>query len=101
MEVDGAGGGGQLVAELGKSIWVVGGWRLSLVRLVERDKATEIQAVCVVAKAKARKGKVFRMRALAVQEGPGGARAGSRGDQEVAGRAGVYGWIGVSLQAGG
>ena len=43
------------------------GWRLSLVRLVERDKTPEIQAACVVSNASAKRGKVSRMRALAVQ----------------------------------
>ena len=51
------------------------GWRLSglsLVRLVKRNKVPEIQAVCVVSKARARRAlKVFRVRALAVQEGRG------------------------------
>ena len=47
---------------------VVGGWGLSLVRLVEKGGIPEIQAVCVVSKARARRGKVFRMRALAVHK---------------------------------
>ena len=44
------------------------GWRLSLVRLVEKCGIPEIQAVCVVSKARARRGKAFRMKALAVQK---------------------------------
>ena len=58
---------GQLAAEL-EDMGGEGGWRLSLVRLVERDRIPEIQAVCVVSKARAKRGKVLRMRALAVQE---------------------------------
>ena len=46
------------------------GRRPSLVRLVEKDGAMEVQAVCVVSKAKkrARSGMVFRMQALVVKE---------------------------------
>ena len=62
-------GDGQLI-ELGD---VSGGkgWRSSLVRLVEKGGMSEVQAVCVVSKAmrRARSGKVFRMKALAVQKG--------------------------------
>ena len=44
------------------------GWRLSLVRLVEKGGIPEVQAVCIVSKARARRGKAFRMhmKALAV-----------------------------------
>ena len=35
---------------------------------MERDGVPEIQVVCVVSKARAKRGKVVRMRALAVQE---------------------------------
>ena len=92
VEVNGAGGDGQLAAELG-NMGGEEGWRLSLVRLVERDRIPEIQAGCVVLEARAKRGKVFRMRALAVQEElRAGTGAGSRSKQEIAGRAGVGGW---------
>ena len=44
-------------------MWVVGGWRLSLVRLVEEGGIPEVQAVCVVSKARkrARRGKSPRI----------------------------------------
>ena len=42
-----------------------GGWKLSL---VERGGLPEIQAACVVSKARAKRGKVSRVRALVVQE---------------------------------
>ena len=76
------------------------GWRLSLLRVVERGGIPEIQAVCVVPKARAKRGKVFRMRALAVQEelrGRGLATEAIRRLQEEL--AGVGDWIRV--QAGG
>ena len=70
VEVAGLRGDGQLLTELGD---VSGGkgWRPSLVRLVDKGGMPEVQAVCVVSKArrKARSGKVFRMKALAVQKG--------------------------------
>ena len=44
---------------------------VGLVVLVERDKIPEVQAVCVASKARARRGKVFRMRALACNAGGG------------------------------
>ena len=70
LEVAGLRGDGQLLTELGD---VSGGkgWRSSLVRLVEKGGVSEVQAVCVVSKARwrARSGKAFRMKALAVQKG--------------------------------
>ena len=50
------------------------GWRLSLVRLVEEGGVLDVQAVCVVSKAKRRamSGKAYRMEVLAVQKGLGG-----------------------------
>ena len=69
MEVAGLKGDGQLVTEL-ENVSASGGegWRLSLVRLVEKGGIPEIQAGCVVSKARARRGKVSSMRALAVQK---------------------------------
>ena len=69
VEVAGLRGDGQLLTEL-EDVRGGKGWRLSLVRLVEKDGAMEVQAVCVVSKAKkrARSGTVFRMQALAVKE---------------------------------
>ena len=70
VEVAGLRGDGQLPTELGD---VSGGkgWRLSLVRLVEKGGMSEVQAVCALSKARrrARSGKVFNMKALAVQKG--------------------------------
>ena len=69
MEVVGLRGDGQLLIEL-EGVRGGEGWRLSLVRLVERNRAMEVQAVCVVPKAKkrARSGTVCRMQALVVKE---------------------------------
>ena len=68
---------------------------------VEGGGIPEIQAVCVVSKARAKRGKVFRMRVLVVQEGliMRGRGTGSKSNQEAAGGAGVGGWIRV--QTGG
>ena len=69
VEVAGLEGDGQLLTELED---VSGGesWRLSLIRLVEKEGVPVVQAVCVVSKARARRGKMFRMKALAVGEEP-------------------------------
>ena len=62
VEVAGLGEDGQLAAELGDMYmwWPGEGWRLSLVRLVEegheKGGVPETQAVCVVSKARARRG---------------------------------------------
>ena len=68
VEVAGLRGDGQLLTGL-EDVRGGKGWRLSLVRLVEKDGAMEVQAVCVVSKAKkrARRGTVFRMQALTVK----------------------------------
>ena len=50
-------GDGQLVAKLG-NVGGEGCWGLGLVRLVEKGGIPEIQAVCVVSKTRARRGKV-------------------------------------------
>ena len=77
-----------------------GGWRLSLVRLVEKGGIPEIQAVCVVSKVRARSGKTSRMWALAVQKEMRGRGLVAEAMRRLhVGGAGVGGW--VRLQAGG
>jgi hypothetical protein len=65
VEVDGASGGGQLAKQLG-GLSGQGGWGLGLVRLVAGDLSPAVSAVCVVSEARPRRGRVFRMMALAV-----------------------------------
>ena len=70
VEVAGLRGDGQLLTEL-EGVRGGKGWRLSrLVRLVEKNGVMEVQAACVVSKAKkrARSGMIFKMQALAVKE---------------------------------
>ena len=69
VEVAGLRGDGQLLTEL-EDVSGGKGWRLSVVRLRKRGEVLEVQAVCVVSKARgiARSGKVYRMQALAVKE---------------------------------
>ena len=96
MSVDVAGlkGGGQLLTEL-EDVSGEKGWGLSVVRLVEGGEVLEVQAVCVVSKARgtARRGKTYRMQALAVKEEMRGRCLGpcSRGIEEAAGGAGRAG----------
>ena len=69
---------------------------------MEKGGVPEIRAVCVVSKARARRGKAFRMnpKALAMQkELRGREPACNRSNEEAAGVAGVGGW--VRLRAGG
>ena len=65
VEVDGAQGDGQLAKRLG-DLGGQEGWRLGLVRMVAGDLAPAVSAVCVVSEARPRRGRVFRMMALAV-----------------------------------
>ena len=65
VEVDGAKGGGQLAKQL-DDLGGQEGWRLELVRLTAGDLAPAVSAVCVVSEARPRRGRVFRMMALAV-----------------------------------
>ena len=65
MEVDGAMGGGQLAMQLG-DLGGQKGWRLGLIRLTAGDLAPTVSAVCVVSGARPRRGRVFRVMALAV-----------------------------------
>ena len=65
VEVDGASGDGQLAKQLG-NLSGQEGWRLGLVRLVAGDLSPVVSAVCVVSEARPRRGRVFRMMALAV-----------------------------------
>ena len=69
VEVTGLRGDGQLLTEL-EDVSGGKGWRLSLARLVEKDGILEVQAICVVSKARGtvRSGKIFRMQALAVEK---------------------------------
>ena len=65
VEVDGASGDGQLAKQLG-DLSGQEGWRLGLVRMVAGDLSPVVSAVCVVSEARPRRGRVFRMMALAV-----------------------------------
>ena len=65
VEVAGAKGDGQLAKQLGVLAGQEG-WRLGLVRLSAGDLAPVVPAVCVVSEARPRRGRVFRMMALAV-----------------------------------
>ena len=69
VEVAGLRGDGQLLTEL-EDVSGRKGWRLSVVRLGKGGEVLEVQAVCVVSKARgiARRGKVYRMQALAVKK---------------------------------
>ena len=73
VKVAGLRGDGQLLPEL-EDVSGGKGWRLSVVRLRKRGEVLQVQAVCVVSKARgiARRGKVYRMQALAVKEGQRG-----------------------------
>ena len=66
VEVDGASGDGQLAKQLG-DLGGQEGWRLGLVRLVAGDPSSVVSAVCLVSEARPRRGRVFRMMALAVE----------------------------------
>ena len=104
VEVAGLRGDGQLLVEL-ENVRGGLGWRLSLTRLVERDGAIEVQAVCVVSKAKkrARSRVVFRMHALAVKgelRGRGlAAEALRRLQVEMKGLAGRKSWMVADMAA--
>ena len=65
VEVDGALGGGQLAMRLG-DLGGKKGWRLGLTRLTACGLAPVVFAACVVSEARARRGKMFRMMAMAV-----------------------------------
>ena len=65
VEVDGALGGGQLAMQLG-GLGGQKGWRLGLIRLAAGDLAPVVSAACVVSGARARRGRMSRMVALAV-----------------------------------
>ena len=69
VEVAGLRGDGQLLTEL-EGVSGGEGWRLSVVRSRKRGGVLGVQVVCVVSKARgiARRGKVFRIQALAVKE---------------------------------
>ena len=67
MGVGGATGGGQLAKQLPMGdLGGQEGWRLGLVRLAAGDLAPTVSAVCVASEARPRRGRVFRMVALAV-----------------------------------
>ena len=55
VEVVGLRGDGQLLTEL-EDVSGGKGWRLSVVRLVEKSEVMEVQAVCVVSKAREHRG---------------------------------------------
>ena len=65
VDVEGASGSGQLAKQLG-DLSGQEGWRLGLVRLVAGDLTPVVSAVCVVSEGRPRRGRVFRMMALAV-----------------------------------
>ena len=65
MEVDGAMGDGQLAIQLG-DLGGQKGWRLGLIRLTAGDLAPTVSAACVVSEARPKRGRTFRMMALAV-----------------------------------
>ena len=88
VEVDGLEGGWPTGCWAG-NICGEGGWRL---RLVERGGIPEIQAAYVMLKARAKRGKVSRMRALAVQEKRRG-RGLAANAIRVQGAAGWLGWL--------
>ena len=93
MEVDGAQDDGQLAKQLG-DLGGQEGWRLGLVRMVAGDLAPAVSAVCVVSEARPRRGRVFRMMALAV-DGKVRTRVGNGGNGEDEGRATAGGWAEV------
>ena len=65
VEVDGALGDGQLAIQLG-DLGGQKGWRLGLIRLTAGDLSPTVSAACVVSEGRPRRGRVFRMMALAV-----------------------------------
>ena len=65
VEADGALGDGQLAMQLG-DLGGQKGWRLELIRLTAGDLAPAVSAAYVVSEARARRGRMFRMMALAV-----------------------------------
>ena len=65
VEVDGAMGDGQLAKQLG-DLGGQEGWRLGLIRLTAGDLTPTVSAACVVSEGRPRRGRVFRMMALAV-----------------------------------
>ena len=67
VEVDGALGDGQLAVQLG-NLGGQEGWRLGLIRLTAGDLTPAVSAACVVAEGRPKRGRVFRMMALAVDE---------------------------------
>jgi hypothetical protein len=71
VEVDGTKGEGQLAKQLG-DLGRQEGWRLGLVRLTAGDLTSVVSAVCVVSEARPRRGRMFRMMALAVGGQGGG-----------------------------
>jgi hypothetical protein len=70
VEVAGLRGDGHLLNTELEDVSGGKGWRLSVIRLRKRGEVLEVQAVCVVSKARgiARSSKVYRMQALAVKE---------------------------------
>ena len=88
VEVDGASGDGHLARQLG-DLSGQEGWRLGLVRLVAGDLSPVVSAVCVVSEARPRRGRVFRMMALAVD--------GMMRGQGLATEAEAYGHGGLRL----
>ena len=65
VEVDGALGDGQLTMQLG-DLGGQRGWRLGLIRLTAGVLTPTVSAARVVSEARARRGRMFRMMALAV-----------------------------------
>ena len=66
---------------------------MSLVRLVERGGVPEVQAVCVVSKARAKRGKVFGMRAPAMQEELRGRRLAAEANRRLQEELGPRRWV--------
>ena len=98
VEVAGALGDGQLAKQL-EDLGGQQGWRLGLVRLSAGAVAPVVSAVCVVSEARPKRGRVFRMMALAVDEGMRGQGLASvRGDGETEGRAAPGGWAEVRAE---
>ena len=67
VEVDGALGDGQLAIQLG-DLGGQEGWRLGLIRLTAGDLTPTVSAACVVSEGRPKRGRMFRMMALAVDE---------------------------------
>ena len=70
-------GDGQLAMQLG-DLGGQKGWRLGLIGLTARDLVPVVSAACLVLGARARRGRMFMMMALAVDEVVRGQRLATR-----------------------